>query len=425
MADDKQQTNKSRKIVVYKEGDRSKIVRVLPACIIKRDQEQPSVSGLTSSMRDINISGENSKAAIETTTPGTENRTKVTFSDFVTIKQISDHSTESESDTSEANVNQVTSPVPKGQGKLKFSEVFTINDPKEEYFSFMSKNKYDHAYDVLLKQHKCGCVGLQANHLKNCHQILLITGTPDEARFVRKSMISFMVENIEVNPTEIQHFANDLQHSDKLLDAILFQFIAAFFYKSTTYSKKLKTMDFCAYQMAQCIQSFLEMETELLEKTKSLCALREAKHELNVLANRHLIPMIVEIKDMISTTEDAPEKQHCLYEALSGHRIEFCQGLVNDHVGRIQTINEAMRVMDRYFGSKSEEMQLYGQLLNNLGTSYLSMSRFDYAAKYYQQAINSYKKSKDFSDPRLKLENIETSENNLEEARNKLLCRPA
>ncbi|XP_076823807.1 uncharacterized protein LOC143469840 [Clavelina lepadiformis] len=423
--------------------------------MLKPWHEQPSVSGLTSSMRKVNVSGESSKGAIGLTPPATRSLTKVTFSDVVSVKSINNEEVKSEekvkvSDTvnvkkaikrrheqittsqqSFQNQSEMMSPnreenvsiVPRGRYKLKFSEVFTVYDPKEKYVTFMKNLNFDHAYEVLRKQHISGSVGLKANHLKNFHEILLINRKPEPAANIRQTLIKLIKEKMEVVPDEIIKFAEKLVESRKFLDAMLFYFIAADFFRSTLTSfERLKHLDLCLFKMAQCMGMLLKTETKSLEiMRKSLSATLMAIRNLKHCIRCYLIPMAVEIKGMIQSTEGATEQQLCLFEAWCAHRIEFCHGLVDNNVHQERIILEAINALKKCFGSNAQDYYILGILFDNLGHTYFCTRQFIPATKYYQLAVNAYIKAKDYSNPETQATDIEMAAKYMKEAQNRSL----
>ena len=296
-----------------------------------------------------------------------------------------------------------------------FKNKFLFTDPNEKYLDLMEKRKYENAFIILHQQHISGSVGLQANHFKNFHEILILSGVSNkQASEVRQAMISLMRENIDVDADEIKEFADELQHSLKFLDAMLFYFVAVAFYRSSLSSKTWKILDRCVFMATQCIDGFLVIETSVIEgMKKSHDAMIEASDNLKSSVEHQLIPMIKEMKEMVRDTDGTMEQQKCLYDSWCAHRIEHCQDLVKDHDGRINTINEAISALRKCFGYKYREYQVVGILLSNLGHSYSCLSQFEPAERYYQHAITAYKKAKDYSSPKKKADDIEASLNNL------------
>ncbi|CAK8673074.1 unnamed protein product [Clavelina lepadiformis] len=362
MADDKQKTNPSRKIVWLEPNKKSKNVRVPPADMLKPCHEEPSVSGLTSSMPPINLSE-----------------------------------------------------VPRGHYTINFSEVFTVYDLKEDYVNVLKKRNFRHAYDILLTQQTWGPVGLHVNYLKRYHEILLLTGKSELAAETRKTMADLMVESIEVDQDEIIEFAQQLQNSKKFFDAMLFCYIAAFFYRHRHLTEKMLTnIDRCVFQLAQSITMFWQLGTEDIQnKNRSCLSKLIAESNLRSLIKYQLIPMLFDLEKMILKIDDEPKYKKCLYGTLCAHRIEYCQGFIGDQTGRERTIRDAIQAMSLCFGPQSEDYQVVGHLLNNLGNTYECMHQYDSAAMYYNQAIDAYKHCKIYVSIENVVRSIEKAEKNL------------
>ncbi|CAK8673076.1 unnamed protein product [Clavelina lepadiformis] len=366
MTGEQQQINIPLNVVVHEEKNRPKSVRAPPTAI-QRWYEQPSASRMKLSMRDEKISG-----------------------------------------------------VPRGHSKLKFSKVFTVYDLTEEYVNSMKEQNFEHAYNVLLKQQVTGYVGFKANHLKNSHEIFLLTGKSELATETRRTMVKLIAENMEVNPDEIREFADQLQTSKKYLDAMLFNFIAAVFYRFTSNSsEKLKKIDQCTFRMAQFIKMFWELETERI-KIKSCPGKLKAESNLRSLVRNRLLPMLHEMREIIKTIKQTTNHELCLYDTLCAHRIEYCLGIIEDHDIRERMIRGAIQAMSVCFGPQSEDYQVVGHLLNNLGQTYWCLSKYDPAAMYYNQAIDAYKQSKNYLSFQNKNEDIERSQRNLKLVKIKL-----
>ncbi|XP_076822938.1 uncharacterized protein LOC143469212 isoform X1 [Clavelina lepadiformis] len=396
MAEDKQQINIPLDFVVNKEDKKSKSVRAPPTEANQQCCDQPDVSQITSSMRDVNVSRETFHRCHEQpSVPGIT--------------------------SSERDVN--ISEVPRGQCNFRFMEIFTVNDPKEEYFSFMRRRKYDQAHEVVHRQHISGSLGLQANHLRKYHKILLLSGQSEQAAHARCMMMRLIVENIEVTASEIKKFAHQLLQSDKFLDAMLFYSIAAVFYKSTSPSiKRFKKIDTCLFQMSQCIKLFLVVETEVIEgMKKSYFAMLEAEENLRYLVTRQLIPMIAEKKDLIQISHDVTKEQRCLYVTSCAHRVEYCYGLVDDYESRIQTIKTMLNLLDQCFGPRKTVYNIVGVLLNNLATTYFYSWQLQDAFECYKQALIAYNEAVDYSNSELRILQNEVTETNLQKVRTAIL----
>ncbi|XP_076822888.1 uncharacterized protein LOC143469178 isoform X2 [Clavelina lepadiformis] len=297
---------------------------------------------------------------------------------------------------SEASVD-ITSSKSKDCGKVKFNQVFYLRDPKEEFVEFMKANNYEGAYDVMHKQQLSGLVGSEANLLKDYHQILFLTGRSEQAAEIRQTMIRLMRENMEVDADEIKDFADQLQQLNKFLDAILFYFVAAAFYKFSSNPGR------AVNKIALCVG----------EQKKSIRAMLKAGLSVHSLAEHQLIPMIREMKDMILTTDRATEQQRCLYATWCAHRIELCQALVKDYISQSQTVLEAIHSMRQCFGENFKEYRVVGHLFNNIGTTYECRSRLEDAARYYQFAIDAYEHATDYLSPEGKMDDIKKCEINL------------
>jgi len=128
------------------------------------------------------------------------------------------------------------------------------------------------------------------------------------------------------------------------------------------------------------------------------------------------------LHDMESTSS-VSEQWKCLQVSWVLHYIELSQAWVDQLKEREETLRDGLKRMDKVFGENKLKHQIYGYFLHNLGAVCNDTSRYEEAASFFKQAIDTYKAATDYDgDEEGRKRDIEWSEYGLRRVQQKIKC---
>ncbi|XP_078494985.1 uncharacterized protein LOC144749822 [Ciona intestinalis] len=261
----------------------------------------------------------------------------------------------------------------------------------------LKEQKYHEAYVISRRRLQFDPAAIRPKDLANHYRCCMLVGEANEAIRIKKQLTKSLKQKSQITPNEIKTFADTIRDEEREMEAILFDQIAAEFYRNQSLAG-LDGIQNCVLGIQESIEAMLSRD-----------------EELKPVVLTHVIPLMRDMREMIQRSDDVSEEDRSLKEVWCLSHIGYSEYFVEDLDGSEKTLEEAIDIMERVFKERAGKYQLYGYCLNILGIKYERTSQPQNACRYYRKAIKAFGKAEDINDD-LRDERIAMSMRNLERA---------
>jgi len=262
--------------------------------------------------------------------------------------------------------------------------------------AYLKNGKYDEAFGILNQKYLLGPDIREASFLLQYCTCLLATGNRQRIEEVKQKLVEIIKNKIKPATKEVLSIAHKLRKNKEYLSAVLlFELCYEMFFDASDSYAAMLLIEKCMAGMKHTISDAMEEQDTFKFFTQHI-----------------FLPKLREMKRVLLSIEGVSDEYKCVKAGWVTHSIEICEPDTNT---RIAVLNEAIEAMQVYLPDPCK-YQIYGTLLNNVGTLYLVKNLVAKAVDCYQKAIECFQKADDYQGDEKRKQDIKKSQSALSKA---------
>jgi len=226
----------------------------------------------------------------------------------------------------------------------------------------------------------------------------------EEATKIKTELTELIEDNINTTAEDMKLFGIKLREDKLFLESILI------FDAASILSKKIENPEKKLEMIRFCVCGMVATNNPMIGEDRGM----------KVVVKDYVIPLMHDKLHYMESMSSVNKQSKCLQVSWVLHYIERSQYLVDQRKEAEQTLREGLKRMDEVLRENKIKHLIYGLLLNNLGLVCHNTSRYEEAASFYKQAIDTFKAATDCDGEDRAKQDIEVSKSNLRRVQQKI-----